>query len=755
MDAPVIRWLLGIEVDPSASGAIRLGWENPLPGWMWLLGLAAACALGWLAYTGMTRRRIARRILETLRVAILMLVLILVARPTLEFVEEARDPDRILVLADRSLSLQLGDWKDTSGTLRTREEQLHAAAAAMQTGDRRVEWFGFDDDLQPVNKGELGAPDGKSTDIPLAIERALRRTTGAPIGGIVLLTDGRSTRPIDARVEKALQARSIPVFAVALGSTEPIGDAAILEVQAPARAFIKDQVPVVVRVRPLREGIGELELVDTESGAVLDRTRVAPGEPTTEVLVATTETGEPLKLSVRLRVVGDDAVPANNERSVTISVLDRPVRLLMVEAYPRWEYRFVKNLLVREPSMESSIMLLSADRDFTQEGNMAVARLPMSREEFDLYDVFMIGDVAAGQFSDQQLDELRRAVTERGAGLLLIGGERSMPTQWIGSGLDDLFPMRLSSTMERVPEAVTMVPTTTAQSLGLLRLGDGEQEWPTELSLEGPTWSRLQWMQRIPFADLKPTAEPLAEAMGATTEPVGAAVVAMRYGAGQVLYTATDETWRWRNGIGEAYQERFWIQLVRFLSRASLSVGGTGTQLSVDPEVVTVGQPATVRLDVKDSLVQRKLPESLDAEAQQASTSRGRIRLTTDAATKGSLVVGLTGVWRPTTPGDYTITVADQAFGTPLTTTVHVIEPDDEFARPETDHHMLHALCTATGGRVLTDDDLTSLDRVIPDRSVFTERVERTRLWASPLALMVLVLLCSLEWAGRRWLRLA
>jgi len=315
--------------------------------------------------------------------------------------------------------------------------------------------------------------------------------------------------------------------------------------------------------------------------------------------------------------------------------------------------------------------------------------------------------------------------------------------------------MRLSNSMPRHSEPVVIEPTPLAKGLGLLRLGDGQDHWPPELGRNGPSWSQLQWMQRIPLEDLKPTTEVLATAIGSTTESIGAAVLSMRFGAGQVVYVATDETWRWRNGIGEAYQERFWIQLVRYLSRAGLSAASGGAQLSVEPTTITVGQAATIRLDVKDELIQSRLPDAIDAAIVRSTQRDDTIRLLTDAVTKGSLVVGLAGVWQPRQAGEYEITVTDAALGGTLTTRVRVIEPDDEFARPETDHTTLESLCTTTGGRLLSATDLPNLATVIPDRSTFTERIERVPVWSSPLALILLTVLCGLEWSIRRMVRLA
>jgi len=56
---------------------------------------------------------------------------------------------------------------------------------------------------------------------------------------------------------------------------------------------------------------------------------------------------------------------------------------------------------------------------------------------------------------------------------------------------------------------------------------------------------------------------------------------------------------------------------------------------------------------------------------------------------------------------------------------------------------------------LLSATDLTNLATVIPDRSTFTERIERVPVWSSPLALILLAVLCGLEWSIRRVVRLA
>src|SRR5262249_29379042 len=155
-------------------------------------------------------------------------------------------------------------------------------------------------------------------------------------------------------------------------------------------------------------------------------------------------------------------------------------------------------------------------------------------------------------------------VAQRGAGLLWIAGERYMPATYVGTALADLVPMRGSLNLPTIGAPVTMSPTPLADRLGVLRLALGsEVGWPKELKGPASSWSQIFGAQRIEPGQLKPAAEVLAQ----TTAEVGGGhlplVIDMRYGAGQSIYVATDEIWRWRYGRGEALPDQFWVQMIR------------------------------------------------------------------------------------------------------------------------------------------------------------------------------------------------
>ena len=52
-----------------------------------------------------------------------------------------------------------------------------------------------------------------------------------------------------------------------------------------------------------------------------------------------------------------ELIPENNEISAPISVRKEQLKVLVVESYPRWEYRYLRNALERDPGVELTCLL--------------------------------------------------------------------------------------------------------------------------------------------------------------------------------------------------------------------------------------------------------------------------------------------------------------------------------------------------------------------------------------------------------------
>ncbi|MGI9013048.1 MAG: hypothetical protein ACR2GY_02235 [Phycisphaerales bacterium] len=782
MESPLVRWLLDIDrIAPDAEG-VRLAWEHPLPVWVWLLIAAAMAGFAFWSYSRLAGVLLGRRLLATARTLLLIVLAVILCGPLLELPRETVEEDWVMVLADRSESLTIADAGGESLLdRRSRDRQLRdmlrdSASTWRDLDDKReLVWLGFHDsafDLDTIRVDadpsemdanalvHLGDPIGRRTRINRALEQALQQAAARPLAGIILFSDGRSDDPPARSLMRRLRAEQIRVYTVPLGSDRPLGDLAVRRVDAPRRAFVRDKVPIIVELDRFGEAVRDMgataELIDEATGEVLDSITIEPGDERDEVtLTADPQLAGNATWVVRIDTDRVDLIPENNAQSFPIELIDRPLRVLYIEGYPRWEYQFLKSLLIREKSVESSIMLLSADRDFAQEGNAPLSRLPRSPEEFAEFDVIILGDVPGGFFSPSQLEMMRDHVADRSAGFLWIGGMRSVPSSYTGASavLADLLPFRGSLSLPRLDDPVNMVPTPLADRLGVLRLvSAGEIGWPIELADPVYRWSQVQWGQRILANQLKPTAQALAVTAEKIQGEQLPLVIHMRYGSGQVIYVATDEIWRWRYGRGDLLPEQFWVQMIRMLGRETISGGDDPATLEVEPRRVSVHQPMQIELRLQDArlvdLDLQRIRATLEDAEGATLAELELVRNSPDSDTYST-------TYLPDVVGNLRVRVVDPLI-TPdaLLADVLVQSPEDELRRPETDHALLAQLADQTGGRVLRADELDQLPQLLPNRSKTTPNPLTERLWDTPLAFILALLLITLEWIGRKVIRL-
>jgi hypothetical protein len=788
---------------------VQFGFARPLPAWGWLLVVAAAVLVAAWSYWRLPGRLWSRVALAGARALVLALLAVLIAGPQLVKPNERIEKDWVLVLLDRSGSMAIADAPvaaEGQNGHATRDEQLKAAiegawpAFAQLAKDRTVVFLGFDSgvyDLKVREKGgapagvEVGPAAGRRTSLGAALEQALARAAARPLSGVVVVSDGRSVDEPGRNTLRRLQAEKIPVYTVPLGSPDPVTDLAVAKAEAPALAFTNDTVPVSVEVDRIGAATatpGKVQLIDKATGLVLDE-RALPADAaawangrTQVTLTNRPDAAGKFAWVVRLVPGGPDLIQQNNQAELAIETVDRPLRVAYFDGYPRWEYRYVKNLLVRENSIQSVSMLLAANRQYLQEGNITLDALPRSPEEWAKFDVVVLGDLPGAMFTREQLEQLREHVAVRGAGLLWIGGPAATPATWRDTPLADLLPFTLAAnggtdaSVRAWDEPVVMFPAPAAKRLNILELGETPEEgWPAKLSDPATGWSVLRYAQRVDPDAVKPTAEVLAYVAGVSQVPSGGgpealaaglkgtpAVLSMRYGAGRVIYVATDEIWRWRYARGEALEERFWLPILRLQGRESLARAARPATLEVLPRRPEVEQPVRVAVQILDQSLLDTAPPSLTVRLKRDGDPSGGATLTLAPEGQGSTRAAMrsfAATWLPSEPGKYRIEVADALLaGSGLVAEAEVTLPDDELRHPETDHPLLARLSQATEGRVMTAADLKTIadPTVLPKREVhITGTPDVEPLWDKGAVLALLAMVLAAEWVGRRLIRLA
>lgn len=810
----MIHWLetlLDLERIRFGEGeSVELRFDVAPAPWIMLIGAVVAAVIAWGLYRR-DRRRAGRSsgLLGLCRFGAIMTALFICGRPALVSIHTQREPSMAALLLDGSASMNRADeppapGADSKADTVARWSAAHSAVfdprrglVALAGDAHRLSLWRFGrslgrvtDDLRKTTgdgnplPDSADGPDDDRTDLLGALSELLSRTMSDRLAGVVVISDGRQTQAGSAEAVIALaRSRGVAISALAVGSPDPIPDLDLASVWSPRDVFVHDRVVVdyVVRTKGWNgDGETRVELMDESDGATLaaapQTLGPSPAEFHGSLSFQLPRTG---RFSLRLRVSprADEENTENNARMFTVTAHDAEFGVLYVEGTPRFEYRYLKNLLLRESKIRSSTLLLGASPGFPQEGSVPIQRFPRSIEELRRYDVIILGDVdpRSDWLSPVQRRMIEDFVSIDAGGLVFLSGERNMPRALRHTSLEPLLPVEIDPAFYGTYEEPLTAPfrprlTPEGRMTSFLRLlSESGTPGPDPIDLE--SLPGFYWYATVKGP--KPGSAVLAVHPQARFGPTPVPLLALgRYGRGRTLYVGADEFWRWREYVGDAVYDAFWLHVLYQMASGKRLGTSQFWTLETDKNEYELGEEVTVRLRGPAAAAPSDEPGPAievrdDAGTLVARVSRGdstgRVATTNDDEIKpgrpSTRPPGFVGRFIPPRPGNYALSTrleAGRVAPVELACAIQVVATDPEHAVIEADHELLRRLANATGGRfVRFGDDLEAIVSNIPDRSVRTHVEVTESIWDSRLMLGLFAVLISTEWAARRWLGLA
>lgn len=601
---------------------------------------------------------------------------------------------------------------------------------------------------------------------------------------VVILTDGQSNYGKDPlEIADQLSQFGINLFAIGFGPYQSNDDLALRQLSLPERMYRTDTLSGTATVEQrLVQGQGfTLEIAHNEQ-IVWQETFTSNAELQREIpfsfpvsplfasalsqLPAGTEVANlPLKLTARLVVEGGEANQSNNTREGTTMVASHKSRLLLIDGRSRWESRYLKNMFTRDPSWQVDSIILSqlpatATATATATGGDSANttgaptsnRIPDTKETLFDYDLVILGEVESFSIPEQFVQWLREYVELTGGGLIIIDGARATLRDPLFAPLHQLSPIAWLDHSTSRPKSAR-APLSKRPELTLA----GRALDALTLSSEGTAanakvWASLPAIEFVsPVAPL-PGAEVLIEAV--TEVEHVPLLVTRRYGAGRVLFSASDETWRWRYKLAEKVHSRLWLQLARWSMKKPLSLRGEFLSLDTGAASYTPGRPVEVRCQLRG-------PDGLPASKLEASavvTSGERV-VTTLALTEEAVAGTYTAVLESLPPGDYQVHIAASGFSTEalsLQSSFTVIAPpNQEMDQLTCDEETLIALANRTDGKYLRENQGGDLVEILQPRIQGRIKTETWLLWQSYWWFVAVLLLLVAEWILRKRLNLS
>ena len=362
------------------------------------------------------------------------------------------------ILIDDSRSMEIAD-RDGETRSAFVQEQFGAPESALLTAlaDRfALRFFRFSSSTERLESVNDLSFSGTKTHLGQALERAHEELAGVPLSGLVVVTDGADNS--QATLTESLlplQAAGVPVFTVGLGREEFTQDIQLSRVETP-RSVLKGTalvVDVVVVQAGYRGSTVSLNVED--EGRIVSTQEVvlpADGEPTTVRLRFTASEPGPRVFSFRIPPQPGEMVTQNNTRQALIVVEDRRERILYFEGEPRWEAGFLLRAVADDENLQVVLLQRTAENKFLRR-NLDVddpdevrGGFPKTREELFQYRGLILGSIEASYFTPDQLRMITDFVSQRGGGLLTLGGKRAFAEGgYAGTPVADVLPVVLGS----------------------------------------------------------------------------------------------------------------------------------------------------------------------------------------------------------------------------------------------------------------------------------------------------------------------
>lgn len=771
----------------------------PLPGLLiavLLVALIVATIWAYRSTQGRIRRGF-RGFLIFLRTVALCLLAFCLLKPFLTIYQSNPDDSYLLVMVDRSKSMQITDAIDSAPRLRRVNDLLFAENEGLLeklNTKFKVRLFAFDTTAKRIPDEALTSAEGESTDIPQALNEALDDLQGIPLSGAVLLTDGVDKSGTDiAKFAMQIRERKLPIHTVGVGSEEGNPDLEIVKLDVPRTA--EEDFPVEIWATVKRKGfkgkkvslqltsngrILKTEPVDMDEGSSwipqIGATDTISDEKTKRVLLKfTPRQAGTQKFEVHAALEETETVPQNNTKTFLLKVAPtKRVKILFVDGKPRHEFGFIKRTLKKDPNIQLTDRILTS---FPDDGRRYLGTRTATSHDFDFYpddqetlfdfDAIILGNVDASQFTAAQLENTLEFVRTRGGGLLVLGGSSSLGNHelagsYINTAIAQCLPVEIelgSPPAPTTPRRRTRLTTgsrfsTESQGYKLQLTSEGKAENLMALA-DTPTENMKRWTDLKPLVGYSKVKRAKAGALVLAEHPTDRnefgnriLIATHNYNAGRVMVFTPHTSWRWqmlKDSPEDDSHERFWRQTARWLTTAPKE----HIKLDIAKTAYTLKEPVVIEVTATDQQFQLTNNAKIRAIVVDEAGKRKELKLEQVLGEDGRY----TARFIPNQYGEYTVTATGTLGGESLgeqQTLFEVKVSYAEFSNAELNIRLLKTLAEVSGGKYYAMEEAAQLVNQIPLVESATSKITDVDIWDIPLIFGAVIALLGFEWFLRK-----
>lgn len=709
------------------------------------LAVVVTAVLCWLAWqrSGFSR---ATGALESVRLLLVVLVALTLNQP--EILQEFRPTEipTLAVIYDESNSMLTNDVIDEANPSNEPKSRADWIKPLLEKDVWKSLALRYNLVFQPFSSGEK-TPE-EATDLNSVLAATLEKYNN--LQAAVLISDGDwniGEPPVSAATQ--FRMKNTPIFAVGVGSATKLPDLEIVSVDAPTFGVIGKsiRVPFSIQSSLPRDYDVTVTMKPSQGPEMQHQIRIPAMSLYQDAINwLPTETGD-YKLTLTLPKHDAEVLTNNNERTVPVSVRKEAIKVLLVESYPRWEYRYLRNALERDPGVDVSCLLFHPDIKAVGGGKDYLDKFPEDLEQLSKFDVVFLGDVGVGegQLTVEQCRLIKGLVQNQASGLIFMPGFRGGHFSLASTELDDLYPVVLDDSQtrgwgSRTPAQFEL--TDTGRSSLLTKLEDTEDE-------NAALWRSLpgfQWY--APVLRARAGAEVLAVHKTQSNAHGRVPLLVTRtFGTGKILFMGTDGAWRWREGVEDKYHYRFWGQVARWMAYQRNIASDDSMRLFFAPDQPRTGSVVTFNANVMSTSGEPLQTGTVIVQAISPAGETESVRMSPIGSEWGLF----TGRFTPKEPGEYKLQMTCRENGSTLNTTLTVQGVAREKLGQPARYDVLKEIATVSRGSLAETTKIQTLLAELADLPEPDAIVRRVRIWSHIAWASFLVFLLAVFWIGRKF----
>ena len=765
--------LMKYPIDVFREGDFSFG--IPIPGLLIFVLMVSLVAATIWAYRSARGRsgRVFRGFLIVLRTIVLCFLAFCLLKPLLTIYQNNPDDSYLLVMADRSMSMQITDSENGESRLERANKLLFGENTEDNDGlleklnanKFKVRLFGFDTEAKRIPNEVLQSADGEDTNIPKAVNEALDDLQGIPLSGIVLCTDGvdRSGTDIQKLVMQVRE-RKVPIHTVGIGSGEGIPDIELVKVDVPRTAEEDFPVDITATVKRTGNTKKNVTIQLIENGQIIKTFPIDIKNDTTRVpLKFTPRHPGTQKYEVHVLTETDEAIPQNNTKTFILKVAPtKRVKILFVSR-PYAGFKYIKRALQDDPNIILTDRYITSDRSFggTQGGSEEDFKFyPDSKDVLFNFDAIIFGNIPASEFTRTQLENTVEFVRTRGGGFLMLGGTRSLGNSkaagsYLNTPIAELLPVEIELGLQPKPIPTHLPPSQIPRAKGFKLQLTTEGKTEPLMKLADTSTENLQRWDKMPkfigyskVKRAKAGATILAEHPSDGNEFGKRILIATHnYNVGRVMVFAANNSAPWQMGLPheDDSNERFWRQTAKWLTTAPKS----SLKLDIAKTEYTLKEPVVIEVTAMDKAF--------------ALTNKAKVRtiIVDKTGTRKELqleqVLGTDGLYTtrfiPGEYGEYTVTAMGTLNSEDLGKQQAIFEVKPsyaEFSDAALNVPMLTTLANMSGGKYYPVEEANQLVNQIALVESATSEITDVDIWDLPLIFGLILMLLGLEWFLRK-----